>query len=205
MMRKGLVVLAATALAVSQVSPLAEEKSLDDVGKELANPATSLGSLGFNLDYISYKGDLPDAGNQDSWALSFQPILPYNIGDGTNLYFRPLVPVVYERPIPAATGGFEASDTELGDISFDLAVGKNFPSGLVLFGGLAGTLDTATDDAVGRGQTPLGPEFAIAEVTDAGLVGVLVNHQWDVAGDDDFDTSLTGGNTFTPSGWVAAG
>ena len=29
-----------------------------------------------------------------------------------------------------------------------------------------------------------------------GAAGVLVNHQWDVAGEDDFDTSITGGQYF---------
>lgn len=29
-----------------------------------------------------------------------------------------------------------------------------------------------------------------------GAIGALVNHQWDVAGDDDFDTSITGGQYF---------
>ena len=95
------------------------------------------------------------------------------------------------------------------DISFDVAIGKTFPSKTVVVGGVVGTLDTATDDAVGLGQYLLGPEVMVAQVFDWGVLGTLVTHQWDVAGDDDFDTSITGGQYFytinLSGGWQIQG
>lgn len=193
---------------------LGEEKmSAEELAKELANPNTSLGTLNFPIDYVSYKGDAPGADGHDSWRIGFQPVLPYNLGEGLNLYARPYIPILIDQPIPVVGGGdvaptpgdefgiagtsaFMDSDVELGDISFDVAIGKTFPSKTVLVGGIVGTLDTATDDAVGLGQYLLGPEVMVAQVFDWGVLGTLLTHQWDVAGDDDFDTSITGGQYF---------
>ena len=90
----------------------------------------------------------------------------------------------------------EEKGVGLGDISFDAAIGKSYPSGLVLVGGIVGTLPTATDDALGLDQWLLGPEVAIAKVAKVGVVGLLVSQQWDVAGEDSFSTNITGGQYF---------
>ncbi|PLW69885.1 hypothetical protein [Pseudohalioglobus lutimaris] len=107
------------------------------------------------------------------------------------------------------SGAFNDSDVELGDIGFDVAIGKTLPSKTVLVGGVVGTLDTATDDAVGLGQYLLGPEVAVAQIFDWGVLGLLVTHQWDVGGNDDFDTSITGGQYFyvvnLSDGWQITG
>jgi hypothetical protein len=42
----------------------------------------------------------------------------------------------------------------------------------------------------------LGPEVAIGKVAKWGVLGLLVSHQWDVAGEDSFSTSITGGQYF---------
>ena len=207
---------------------LKSEPSLEEIAKELANPNTTLGTLNVPIDYVSYKGDLPGASSQESWRVSFQPVLPYALNETTNLYVRPNIPVLIDQPIPIVFGAdvsssaddgqfttqgndndFDDSGTDLGDITFDIAIGKTFPSKTVLAGGIAGTLDTATSDDVGLGQTLLGPEIALAQVFDWGVLGVLVTHQWDVAGDNDFDTSITAGQYFytinLKDGWQIQG
>jgi hypothetical protein len=147
------------------------------------------------------------------------------LNETTNLYVRPNIPVLIDQPVPVVFGAdvspsadgqfttqdrnFGNSGTDLGDITFDIAIGKMFPSKTVLAGGIAGTLDTATNDDVGLGQTLLGPEIALAQIFDWGVFGVLVTHQWDVAGDDDFDTSITAGQYFytinLTNGWQIQG
>ncbi len=194
-MKKIMAASAALLLTATAVRA-ADEKSNAEIAHELANPNNSLGSMFFPIDYTSYKGDLPGAGSQDSWKVTFQPVLPYPVGEGMNIFFRPAFPFVYDQPIPQTGGGFDGSDWELGDISFDLSVGKTFPSKWVVIGGMAGSLDTASDDDVGLGQTLLGPELALAKILDWGVLGLLVSHTWDVAGDDDFDTEITGGQYF---------
>jgi hypothetical protein len=127
--------------------------------------------------------------------VTFQPVFPYPISMGTNFYLRPSVPVVIAQDVPAL-GGFENKGVELGDISFDAALGKSLPGGYVVVGGVVGTLPTATDDALGLDQWLLGPEVAFAKVSNWGVLGLLVSHQWDVAGEDSFSTSITGGQYF---------
>lgn len=129
--------------------------------------------------------------------MSFQPVLPIPLGEGVNFFVRPLLPVILRQPVPSPGGsGFEDKGVDLGDISFDAAIGKTLSSGVILVGGVVGTLPTATDDALGTGQWLLGPEFLAGILGKAGFLGVLVNHQWNVAGDDDFNTSITGGQYF---------
>jgi hypothetical protein len=151
--------------------------------------------LNFNLDYITYKGDLPGASDQSATRLTFQPVFPYPINDTTNFYLRPAVPVVISQDVPTA-GGFDNKGVELGDIGFDAAVGKSLPGGYVVVAGIVGTLPTATDDALGLDQWLLGPEVAFGKVSKWGVLGLLVSHQWDVAGEDSFSTSITGGQYF---------
>lgn len=197
-----------SALATS-VAAQGSERSASDVAAELANPNTALGSLSFNFDYTAFGGTLEGADDQGSFLVSFQPSLPYPLGAGVNLFLRPNIPIVFDQPVPTESG-FSSAGVELGEIGFDLGVGKTFSSGWVLVGGLVGTLPTATDDRLGKGHFALGPDALVAKVGSWGAAGLLLTHQWDLAGaDDGEDTSLTGGQYFYTfnlgGGWQIGG
>ena len=81
-------------------------QSADEVAMQLSDPNSVLGSLNFNLDYTTYKGDLPGASDQNATRLTFQPVFPYPLNDTTNFYLRPAVPVIFSQDVPAA-GGFD--------------------------------------------------------------------------------------------------
>jgi len=183
--------------------------SAAEVAAALSDPNTNLGTMNTQLDYIAYGGTIPGAGSADATRMLFQPSLPYKLSDTTNLFVRPAIPVIFSQDVPQAGGGFTSEGIDLGDISFDAAVGKTLSGGIVLLGGVAGTLPTATNDSLGLDQWLLGPEFAVAKVGAKGVVGVLISHQWDVAGEDDFDTSITGGQYFytlnLKDGWQVNG
>ena len=176
-----------------------QEKSADEVAKELSNPAGSLASLSNNIEYTTFKGDLPGAGDQNAWTYTFQPILPFPVGDkGRRIIFRPLVPVPLNQPVfKVNKGKFEDADVNLGDITFDLAYAgtemKDKHDGYLWGIGVAGTLPTATDDDLGGDQWRLGPEVFGGIIRKWGLVGVLVSNQWDVGGsnDDSFSTTTS--------------
>ena len=70
-------------------------QSAQDVAHELANPNASLGFFAFPIDYVSYDGDLPESGQQETWKMAFQPSLPYPIADDVNFFLRPLIPVIF--------------------------------------------------------------------------------------------------------------
>jgi hypothetical protein len=170
--------------------------SASEVAAALSNPNTSMGTLNTLFDAVAYDGDLPDAGSQRAFRATFQPSLPYPLSPATNLFVRPAIPVVFSQDVPTAEGTFESKGVDLGDISFDVFLGKTLAGGWVAGGGVVGTLPTATDDALGLDQWLLGPEVVLAKVSKWGVLGVLATHQWDVAGADGDGTSITGGQYF---------
>ena len=181
--------------------------SATEIAAELANPNTTLGTMNFFFDYTNFQGDIPDAGSAEAIKLTFQPGLPYPLTDTANFFFRPLFPLILKQDVPGPDG-FEDKEFEFGDITYDVAVFNSAPNGLVYGGGVAGLIPSATNDAVGLDQWLLGPEVIFAYMQPWGVLGILASHQWDVAGDDDFDTSVTGGQYFysfnIKDGWVFA-
>ena len=133
-------------------------KSADQVAKELSNPAGSLASLSNNLVFQTYKGDLPDADDQDAWSYQFQPVLPFPVGNqGRNIILRPLIPVLFNQPaFDVGDGSFDDLDTNVGDTTFDLVYAgntmKNAHEGYLWGFGMAGTVPTATNNALGGDQ-----------------------------------------------------
>ena len=170
--------------------------SAAEIAAALSDPNTNLGSMNFQFDYIEYEGDIPGSGDASATRVLFQPSLPYSLTESTNLFIRPAVPVIFNQDVPSPTGGFDSKGVDLGDISTDASLAKTLPGGFVVLGGLAATFPTATDDSLGLDQWLLGPEAALAIVRPWGVLGVLVSHQWDIAGEDDYDTSITGGQYF---------
>jgi len=151
------VLLATSSWAETTPTPAAAgAKTASENAAELSDPNSTLGLLNFNFDYVSYAGDLPGAGDQSAFRMIFQPVLPYPVAKGVNFFFRPSIPVVFKQDVPVA-GGFENPGFGLADAGFDAALGKSFASGVVLVGGVAGTLPTATDDYLGKDQWSLGP------------------------------------------------
>jgi len=210
-------------LLLGPASAFATKKSADEVAKELSNPASSLASLFTSIEYTLYKGDLPDADDQDGWSFSFQPVLPFPVGDkGRNIIFRPLIPVPINQPvfdsesgqgktvkthsdshtayvIPGA-GDFDDGDLALGDISFDLVYAgnemKDKHNGFLWGIGAAGTFPTATNDDIAGDQWRLGPEVFGGIITKWFTAGMVLNHQWNVAGSNDDTHSVTAGQYF---------
>ncbi len=170
--------------------------SAAEIAAELSNPNNTLGTMNFFLDYTGFDGTLPDASSQNATVLLFQPSLPYPLSDATNLFIRPAIPLILRQDIPDPDGdrGFDSKEVNLGDIGFDALVGKSFENSMTLLGGLVGTLPTGTG-GLSQDNWMLGPSVALATVRNWGVVGVLISHQWDIAGDGD-STSTTGGQYF---------
>ena len=193
-------------------------KSAEEVAKELANPNSSLASLTFKNQFRWFTGDLPDADDQNSYTLLFQPVFPFPLGlkaDGgkPNIFVRPAIPLLVDQPVPTVTNGtFDWDDTTaIGDIGFDLAYGVTEKNGLLWAVGMVGTLPTATDSDVAGKQLRLGPEILLAKAEKWGLYGIFPSHQWDVTGwsegeDNSFSTtSIQPIFKFLPGGGWAVG
>jgi hypothetical protein len=166
------------------------ELSANDAAKELANPAGSLANLANNFTYRQFKGELPGAGSQTSLSYTFQPVLPFPVGDqGRNIIVRPAFSVTFDQPVFDSTEGtFQSLSTNLNDITFDLVyAGTNMvgdQKGYLWGAGLAGTLPVATDSALGGEQWRFGPEIFGGVIRKWGVFGALVNNQWNLGGGD---------------------
>jgi hypothetical protein len=60
--------------------------------------------MNFNFDYMHYQGDLPGAGSQNSFSMSFQPVLPVPLNKTMNLFVRPNIPLYFTQPTYGANG-----------------------------------------------------------------------------------------------------
>ena len=135
-------------ISQSLIAQVAEEDPRDEsnaqLARELANPNATLGQMLFPIDYIRYKGDLPDA-SQGGLVLNFQPSLPVPLAEGLNLYVRPLIPIYLSQPV-IGDEGF-TKEGGLGNISADVAVGKTWPAKWITLVGVVGGCPTATNKA----------------------------------------------------------
>ena len=157
--------------------------SADELSKELSNPNSPLASMTFKQTYTTFDGRLPGADDQSSNVTLFQPAFPFPLTDDgtTNLFIRPAIPYIWEQPVfDASTNRFD-DVSGFGDWGFDVAVGRTMDSGLIVVGGIQGTLPFGAD-RLSADQYRLGPEFLIARIGEKGFWGVFPAHQWDVSG-----------------------
>jgi len=166
---------------------VAQEKSADEVARELANPNNSLASLTFKSQYRWYSVDLPGADNQDNATLLFQPVFPFTMkptesGGKANFFVRPGIPLLIDQPTFDPREGDFDGVSGIGDIGFDVGYRVTEKDGLLWAFGMVGTLPTATVEDIAGKQLRLGPEALFAKFEKWGLYGIFPSHQWDVVG-----------------------
>jgi len=169
-------------LKVAESEP--DKLSSDDLARELNNPNTPLAKLTIEYTTTAYDGDIPGAGNQNVDVILFKPVFPFPLNaDGTqNLFIRPVLAYVTEQPSFDANEGRFKSKSGLSDLGFDVALGQTYDSGLILIGGIQGTLPIGADDLTGD-QYRLGPEFIVAHINSERVLAAFPAHQWDISGD----------------------
>jgi hypothetical protein len=175
--------------------------SMEELAKELSNPATPLASLNNFFEFYTFKGNLPGAESQTRFSYGFQPSIPFPLKNDKVLILKPLVPLLLDEPVfNPVRNEFDSKGVDLGDISFELAYGGTddlaygdveLEEGILSMFGVSGSLPTATDDEVGSQQWRLGPEVVVGLVQKWGLVSIFAAHNWDLGGSNDEDFSTT--------------
>jgi len=166
----------------------------DELAMKLSNPTAVVGTMNFFPDLTRFTGTHPDA-QQTSFTFIFQPALPVPLKNGMGLFIRPLIPIIITSPILNAGGTeFESSGVQLGNMGFDLAIGKTTDKGLMYFFGVAGTIPTATHPDM-EGQWALGPELALGSVKKTFIYGALVSQLWGIQ-DKAVKTNMLSGQYF---------
>jgi hypothetical protein len=163
-------------------STFAEEQD-ENMAKQSQNPVGDIISLPFvsRFDF--------DAGPEDAFAytMELKPVYPVTFGD-INLINRLIVPITYQE---AKT---KAQDDEFGlsDTIYQAFFSPAKPGEIIWGAGPALIIPTHSNDSLGNDKWAAGPAVVILAKPGHWLYGVLAQHFWDFAGDDDAaDVDLT--------------
>lgn len=155
------------------------QESSAELAKKLSNPIASLISVPFQFNYDSGYG--PDDGDRE--VLNIQPVIPISLNEDWNLISRTIAPVIWQNDIAGASG----HQFGLGDITQSLFFSPKEPGpgGLIWGVGPVFLLPTATDELLGAGKWGAGPTIVALKQDGHLTYGVLANHIWSFAGEDD--------------------
>jgi hypothetical protein len=160
------------------VSAQAEEGSSADLAKKLQNPVADLISvpLQSNWDFGIGRADAM------RYTLNVQPVIPISLGESWNLITRTIVPFIHaESPTP---GGDSAGG--IGDITQSFFFSPKEPlGGWILGAGPVFLYPSASDDVLGSEKWGAGPTAVVLRQDSGFTFGILANHIWSFAGNDD--------------------
>jgi hypothetical protein len=157
-----------------------EEAYEYNLAQQLSNPVAALISVPLQFNYDQ---DVGPSNDGRRYLLNIQPVVPFSLTPEWNLISRTIVPVIDQKD--AVPGG--GSQSGLGDIVQSLFFSPAKPSarGLIYGVGPAFLLPTASDSRLGTEQWAVGPTGVVLRQQGPWTVGVLANHLWSVAGDND--------------------
>ena len=173
--------------------PLANpgEMSNAKVAQQLANPNSPLAILAMKNQYNFYQGSLPGANDQGNYDFVFQPAFPFKLENGHRVFFRPTFTLISDKPVFNNNKRVFEGRSGLGDIGVDLTYGTTYKSGFLWAMGASTSMPAATDRGLGTQQWLLGPRIGAGWLKDWGVLAVFPMHQWNVAGWNNSNTSLT--------------
>lgn len=151
-----------------------------ELAKKLANPISSLISVPLQYNYDAYSG-LNDGASVS--RLNIQPVIPFSLTDTWNVITRTIVPLIDQGGYPVDA----MNQSGLGDIiASQFFSPKELTAGGWTWGaGPVELFPSASDDNLGGKKLGLGPTAVALKQEGAWTVGMLANHIWSVAGDDE--------------------
>ena len=151
-----------------------------ELAKKLANPIASLISMPAQYNYDKYGGSNDGASVH---RLNIQPVIPISLAAEWNLITRTIVPLIDQQDFPVDA----MNESGLGDIVASQFFSPKAPTagGWIWGVGPVELLPSASDDMLGGEKWGLGPTGVALKQAGPWSVGLLANHIWSVAGDDD--------------------
>jgi hypothetical protein len=183
----------------------ADEANASDetaLAMQLSNPVAALISVPLQLNYDQ---DIGPADHGDRWVLNVQPVIPFDLNDEWNLISRTILPLVSQSDIFPGAG----SQDGVGDVVQSVFFSPKAPtsSGWIWGAGPVLLLPTGSEDLLTTDQWGAGPTVVLLKQSNGWTRGVLANHLWSFAGDDDrADVNATFLQPFltytTPTQWT---
>jgi hypothetical protein len=156
----------------------AQEKSDDELVKELANPISSLISVPFQNNFEFNLGPNNDG---FKYTLNFQPVIPFSLTKDWNVIIRTIVPIIDQSDVIAPN----TSQGGLSDTTQSFFFSPKKPvAGMIVGAGPVFLYPSATDDLLGSEKWGAGPTIVLLKQEGPWTVGLLFNHIWSFAGDD---------------------
>jgi hypothetical protein len=148
----------------------------EDLAKKSQNPLADMISLPIKNKFNF------DRGEEDAFAyeLELQPVVPVHLGEW-NLINRFIIPVAYQEP------AYDGLNYEFGlkDITYQAFFSPREPGGIIWGVGPAFILTTNTANSLGNDKWAAGPAAVALAIRGPWVNGILAQHFWDFAGDDD--------------------
>jgi hypothetical protein len=171
-------IVATTIVSLALHSAFAQEKSDDELVKELANPISSLISVPFQNNFEFNLGPNNDG---FKYTLNFQPVIPFSLTKDWNVIIRTIVPIIDQSDVIAPN----TSQGGLSDTTQSFFFSPKKPvAGMIIGAGPVFLYPSATDDLLGSEKWGAGPTIVLLKQEGPWTVGLLFNHIWSFAGDD---------------------
>jgi hypothetical protein len=182
----------------------ADEAYETNLAMQLSNPVAALISVPLQLNYDQ---DIGPADDGDRWLLNVQPVIPFDLNDDWNLISRTILPVVRQSDIFPGAG----TQNGISDVVQSIFFSPKAPtaSGWIWGAGPVLLLPTGSNDLLTTDKWGAGPTAVVLKQSNGWTRGVLANHVWSFAGDDDrADVNATFLQPFltytTPTQWTFA-
>jgi hypothetical protein len=155
-----------------------DDKSLDEVNKQLANPISSIWAL--QLQENAYWLNKPE---RNAVNLQFQPVLPLALTDDWNLITRPVFQVMNSSPYVNDSGNFHRV-TGFGDtiLATLFSPSPKLAGSWLLGAGPSFIFPTASNSRLGQNKWQLGPAGVFGYLGDKWIAGVFPQQWFSVGG-----------------------
>jgi len=170
----------------------AEEKSMEELSKEMANPLAQIWNLSFQHNRSIINGDAV-AGDERINTTLFQPVLPIPLNDKYMFFARPVITLIDGPTKVGIAGGGDPfqpvgygtdRSIEFGDTILPMGLGIMQPVGWSWGAGLTFIFPTSQNDLLGSHQYQAGPTALALWANESWTVGAHLQHWWGFADDN---------------------